>query len=108
MNEYSQTHRWAELAFDLARAQWGRGLTRQAVTAVIQWTFQQDRIDRVHAFVRVDNRRSQRLLEGSGFVREGCLRSFRMCRGQPHDFYVYSLLRSEWAAGRPTDEREPE
>ncbi len=107
-NEYSQTHRWAELAFDLARAQWGKGLMRQAVAAVIQWTFQQDLVDRMHAFVRVDNGRSQRLLEGSGFLREGCLRSFRVCRGQAHDFYVYGLLRSEWVAERPTDEREPE
>jgi ribosomal-protein-alanine N-acetyltransferase len=55
----------------------------------------------VHAFVRVDNMRSQRLLEHSGFVREGCLRSYRVCRGQPHDFYVYGLLRSDWAAAQP-------
>jgi ribosomal-protein-alanine N-acetyltransferase len=73
---------------------------RQAVTAVLQWIFQQDLVNRVHAYVRVDNRRSERLLESSGFVREGCLRSYRVCRGHPHDFYVYSLLRSEWAAAQ--------
>ena len=99
-NEWSQPHRWAELAYDLAHAQWGKGLMRQAVAAVLQWTFRQDQVDRVHAFVRVDNRRSERLLERSGFVREGCLRSYRVCRGQPHDFYVYSLLRSDLAAAQ--------
>jgi [ribosomal protein S5]-alanine N-acetyltransferase len=99
-NEWSQVHRWAELAFDLAQAHWGKGLMRQAVAAVLQWTFRQDQADRVHAFVRVDNRRSERLLERSGFVREGCLRSYRLCRGQPHDFYVYSLLRSDRAAAQ--------
>jgi RimJ/RimL family protein N-acetyltransferase len=99
-NEWSQAHRWAELAYDLAPAQWGRGLMRRAVAAVLQWAFQQDRVDRVHAFVRVDNRRSERLLERSGFVREGCLRSYRLCRGQPHDFYIYALLRSDWRAGQ--------
>jgi ribosomal-protein-alanine N-acetyltransferase len=26
-NVYSQQHRWAELAFDLAQAHWGKGLT---------------------------------------------------------------------------------
>jgi ribosomal-protein-alanine N-acetyltransferase len=97
-NEWSPSHRWAELAFDLARDHWGKGLMRQAVAAVLQWAFRQDQIDRVQAFVRVDNGRSQRLLERSGFVREGCLRSYRVCRGQPHDFYIYSLLRSDWAA----------
>ena len=73
---------------------------RQAVAAVLQWTYRQDQVNRVHAFVRVDNRRSERLLERSGFVREGCLRSYRVCRGQPHDFYIYGLLRPDWAAAQ--------
>ncbi|MFT3775939.1 MAG: GNAT family protein [Minicystis sp.] len=94
-NDSSQVHRWAELAYDLAQAHWGKGLMRKAVTAALQWAFQQDQIDRVHAFVRVDNRRSERLLERSGFVREGRLRSYRVCQGQPHDFYIYGLLRSD-------------
>jgi len=99
-NEWSPVHRWAELAFDLARAHWGKGLMRRAVAAVLQWTYRQDQVDRVHAFVRVDNSRSERLLERTGFVREGRLRSYRVCRGQPHDFYVYGLLRSDWAAAQ--------
>ena len=40
-NEWSQVHRWAELAFDLAQAHWGKGLMRQAVAAVLQWTYRQ-------------------------------------------------------------------
>jgi [ribosomal protein S5]-alanine N-acetyltransferase len=97
-NDWSAAHRWAELAFDLAQPQWGTGLMRQAVAASLQWVFQQGQVDRVHAFARVDNPRSERLLVRSGFVREGCLRSYRVCRGQPHDFYVYGLLRSDWVA----------
>jgi ribosomal-protein-alanine N-acetyltransferase len=73
---------------------------RQAVAAVLQWTFRQNLVDRVHAYVRIDNRRSQGLLERSGFVREGCLRSYRVCRGQPHDFSIYSLLRTDWEAAQ--------
>lgn len=99
-NDWSQVHRWAELAFDLAQPCWGKGLISQAVAAVLQWTFRQDHVDRVHAFVRVDNRRSECLLKRAGFVREGCLRSYRVCRGQAHDFYIYSLLRSDWGAAQ--------
>ena len=99
-NEWSPAHRWAELAYDLAPAHWGKGLMRRAVAAVLQWTYRHDLVNRVHAFVRVDNRRSERLLERSGFVREGCLRSYRVCRGEPHDFYIYGLLRSDWAAAQ--------
>jgi ribosomal-protein-alanine N-acetyltransferase len=99
-NEWSQPHRWAELAFDLAQPHWGKGLMRQAVAAALQWAYGQDQVNRVHAFVRVDNRRSEGLLQRSGFVREGCLRSYRVCRGQPHDFYIYGLLRSDWVAAQ--------
>jgi RimJ/RimL family protein N-acetyltransferase len=45
-NEWSQVHRWAELAYDLAQAHWGKGLMRQAVAAILQWTFQQNQVDR--------------------------------------------------------------
>ncbi|PKN59194.1 MAG: GNAT family N-acetyltransferase [Deltaproteobacteria bacterium HGW-Deltaproteobacteria-14] len=99
-NDWSQVHRWAELGCDLARAHWGTGLMRRAVAAALAWAFQGDQIDRVHAFARVDNAPSARLLAHSGFLREGCLRSFRMCRGRPHDFDLYALLRSDWAAAR--------
>jgi RimJ/RimL family protein N-acetyltransferase len=99
-NDFSQIHRWAELAYDLAQPHWGKGLMRQAVAAVLQWAFQHDQVDRVHAFVRADNRRSAVLLERSGFVREGCLRSYRVCRGQRYDFHIYGLLRPDWVAAQ--------
>jgi ribosomal-protein-alanine N-acetyltransferase len=115
-NDSAPAHRRAELAFELSRAHWVRGLMRHAVTAAIQWAFEQDRVDRVEACARVDNLRSRRLLERAGFVREGCLRSFRVCRGRRHDFHVYGLLRADWnaaptrrglegATGSPTGER---
>jgi ribosomal-protein-alanine N-acetyltransferase len=99
-NEWSPAHRWAELAYDLAHDHWGKGLMRQAVAAILERTYRQDQVDRVHAFVRVDNRRSERLLERLGFVREGCLRSFRVCRGRAYDFNIYGLLRSDWKAAQ--------
>ncbi|MBI5865290.1 MAG: GNAT family N-acetyltransferase [Planctomycetes bacterium] len=99
-NDWSPAHRRAELAFDLAQAHWGKGLMRRAVAAVLLWAYEYAPVDRVHAFVRIDNLRSRRLLEQSGFAREGCLRSYRVCRDQAHDFYVYALLRSDWDAVR--------
>ncbi len=99
-NEHSQAHRWAELAYDLAQPHWGKGLMRNAVAVLLERVFQQELLNRVQAFVRIDNRRSQGLLERCRFVREGCLKSYRVCRGQPHDFYIYGLLRSDWEAAQ--------
>ncbi len=100
-NDWSKPHRFAELAYDVAHPHWGKGLAQKAVSAVLSWAYSHDLIDRVQAFVRVDNERSIRLLERIGFLREGCLRSYRICRGQRHDFYLYGLLRSDWTTQHP-------
>ncbi|VTS06873.1 acetyltransferase : GCN5-related N-acetyltransferase OS=Clostridium cellulovorans (strain ATCC 35296 / DSM 3052 / OCM 3 / 743B) GN=Clocel_3826 PE=4 SV=1: Acetyltransf_3 [Tuwongella immobilis] len=103
--DWSRDHRWADLAYDLSVAQWGQGLMKRAITAALRWAFQCHQIDRVQAFVRVDNERSARLLERCGFTREGCLRDYRVCRGRRYDFSIYGLLRSD---AKATESLAPE
>jgi ribosomal-protein-alanine N-acetyltransferase len=95
-NSLSRYQGWTELAYDLARPYWGRGFIARAVPACLGWAFEQAEFNRVHAFVMVGNERSERVLERARFTREGCLRAFRMCRGQPRDYWVFSILRPEW------------
>ena len=104
-NEWSRSQGWAELAYELARPYWGHGFIAQAVDACLRWAFEQPGFNRVHAFVMVGNRRSERVLERARFTREGCLRAYRQCRGGPRDFSVFSILRPEWEQamrGHPT------
>jgi ribosomal-protein-alanine N-acetyltransferase len=98
-NSLSRSQGWAELAYDLAPSHWGRGFVGRAVTACLGWAFEQPWVNRVHAFVMVGNTRSERVLERAGFTREGRLRAYRTCRGQPRDYWVFSLLRREWGQG---------
>jgi ribosomal-protein-alanine N-acetyltransferase len=95
-NTLNHVQGWAELAYDLARSYWGRGFISQAVAACLGWAFEQPEINRVHAFVMVGNVRSERVVEKARFTREGCLRAYRKCRGQPRDYWVFSILRPEW------------
>jgi len=95
-NALSRRLGWAELAYDLARPYWGRGFITQAVRICLGWAFEQPEFNRVHAFVMVGNTRSERVLERAHFTREGRLRAYRMCRGQPKDYWVLSILRPEW------------
>jgi ribosomal-protein-alanine N-acetyltransferase len=97
-NEWSR-HGWAELAYELARPHWGRGIISQAVDASLRWGFTTWPLNRVHAFVMAGYVRSERVLERAGFTREGCLRSYRVSRGVPRDFGVFSILRDEWESG---------
>lgn len=94
-NDFSRDHRFAELAYDLAPEFWGRGFMSGAVAAAVRWAFEQDVVDRIQAFVRVDNARSVHVLARAGFTREGCLRAFRLCRGQRFDFFLYGRLRTD-------------
>ena len=83
-------HRSAELAYDYAPEVWGQGLASSLCRSMTAWGHASARLLRVQATVLETNARSIRMLERSGFEREGMLRSFRLVRGTPGNFYMYS------------------
>jgi ribosomal-protein-alanine N-acetyltransferase len=90
----------AELAYDLAPAYWGLGLMSAAVRAAVTWAFRTGPRDRIEAFVMTTNAPSIALLERTGFQRERMLTGYRIARGVPRDFYLYS--RSRTRSRRPS------
>ena len=94
-HSWSARDRRAELGYDLSRSYWGRGIATDAVAATVLAAFASTNLNRAEAVARVDNFASHRVLEKTGFVREGRLRDFRMCRGVFHDFYMYSRIRAD-------------
>lgn len=90
----SPRDRRAELGYDLSPAFWGRGIATDAVGATVLAAFQTANLNRVDAFVMVENVASQKVLDKCGFSREGRLDEYRNCRGQFRDFYVYGRLRA--------------
>lgn len=83
-------HRSAELAFDLSPSYWGRGLATHACERVVSWAHRHAQVLRVQATVLESNMRSARVLERAGFEREGLLRCYRLVRGTPGNFFMYS------------------
>lgn len=83
----------AELGYDLARDHWGQGIMTRAVDAAVRCGFDQFALHRIQATVMVGNLASVRVLEKCGFVREGTLRAYKICRGQPRDFWLFTRLR---------------
>ena len=78
----------AEIGYDLARAQWGKGLMREVLQVVIPCGFETMRLHRIYAGIEPANLRSIRLLKGLGFqsaTRDG--------------MQWLSIPREEWAAG---------
>lgn len=88
----SPANRSAELAYDLHPSVWGMGIATCVATAMVAWAHSEAALVRVQATVLESNARSIRVLERSGFAREGLLRAYRFVRGKPGNFYMYSHI----------------
>ncbi|MBK7977853.1 MAG: GNAT family N-acetyltransferase [Deltaproteobacteria bacterium] len=88
----SLVHRTAELAYDVAPAYAGRGVASACVCAIVPWGFAARGYERIQATVVDTNAASIRVLEKTGFAREGLLRGYRRVRGAPRDLWMYARL----------------
>lgn len=89
-----------ELGYMLARAHWGGGLAREAVTAVIDQLLVAERQRRVFADTDPDNGGSNALLKSLGFTLEGRLRAEWKTHLGVRDTLLWGLLAAEWPAER--------
>jgi RimJ/RimL family protein N-acetyltransferase len=72
-----------------------RGLASRAVGLLATWALTDGGLHRVEALVEPDNLASRRVLETSGFQREGRLRSYLAFANRRADALIYSLLPSD-------------
>lgn len=92
-----------EIGFTLTRQAQGKGLATEAVTALLDFLFQQKGFRRVIAICDVRNHGSYRLLERLGMRREGHTLQSYWNKGSWTDEYQYAILRDEWRQrARPT------
>lgn len=83
----------AELGYWIGRRYWGRGIASAAVHEMIAHAFGPLDYVRLHAGVFVHNPASVRVLEKTGFEREGVMRKWAVKDGAYVDAYAYALLR---------------
>ena len=83
----------AEMGYWLGEPFWGRGLTTRAVAASSDWAFEHYKVVRIFATVFVENLASIRVLEKSGFEREGVLRRSAIKNGVIRDQFMYAKVR---------------
>jgi len=85
-----------DCGYVLARRWWRQGLMTEVLTEVTAWALHQGSVFRIGAVCDVDNVGSARLLEKSGFVREGLLRRWLVhpnISDEPRDCYSYARVR---------------
>jgi ribosomal-protein-alanine N-acetyltransferase len=84
--------RWGEIAYDLARDQWGQGVMSTVLPAIIARGFGDLGLLRLEAMVTLGNERSCALLRRVGFQQEGVLARRGYWKGQAWDQLVFARL----------------
>ena len=88
----SAVNRNAEVNYEVRPSYWGRGVATAVCTEAVHWGFSKLGLVRVQATTLEENVASQRVLKKVGFEPEGKLRNFRIVRGNPKDYLVFSRL----------------
>ena len=89
------THR-LDCGYVLARRWWRQGLMTEVLGEVTLWALRQPSVFRIGAVCDVENIGSARVLEKSGFVREGLLRRWLLhpnISDEPRDCCSYARVR---------------
>ena len=92
-NAWSPKHKKAEIGFELNPKYWQKGYATEAVSKVISYGFEEFDLTRIGAVVFIENKASNELLRKLGFEKEGVLRNYLYQNGEPHDTYIYSILK---------------
>lgn len=85
-----------EVGYCLARQAWGKGLAKEAVTALLGFAFEGLGMHRVFALVDLENPASAGVLTSLGFRREGHLRKDSRLKGEWRDSLLFAILEEEW------------
>ncbi|KAG2694965.1 hypothetical protein I3760_08G168700 [Carya illinoinensis] len=91
----------ADIGYGIATKYWGQGITTRVVKIALSQVFKDfPDLVRLQAFLYVENKTSQRVLEKAGFQREGLLRKYTFVKGRLVDLLLYSVLSTD---SLPTD-----
>ena len=95
LRDFEPRHEQAELSIWIGEEFWGRGFGSAAIIEMTRIGFEQKNLNRIYAYCMVRNVASQRILEKSGFTREGLLRERVIICGTYEDVYLYARLKKD-------------
>ncbi|APJ03114.1 GNAT family N-acetyltransferase [Silvanigrella aquatica] len=86
------THQ-AEIGYWLSKKYWGQGIMPKVIQKVCEYGFSELSLARISAMVFIFNIPSCKVLEKSGFIKEGVLRNFFLQNGNIFDGVIYSKIK---------------
>ena len=95
-HNFNWLNRSTTMGYWLAENLQGRGLMTKSCRALINFTFNELKLNRVEIRCAVGNTRSQKIPERLGFRNEGTLRDGEWLYDRFEDLVVYGMLAREW------------
>ncbi|MEK3936464.1 GNAT family protein [Sporosarcina sp. FSL W7-1349] len=84
------------VGYSIDEAETGRGLGTEALDLVTKFAFEKLALHRIEAFVSPRNSGSVKVLEKSGYTREGLLRKLLYINGVWEDHYMYAMVEDDY------------
>jgi RimJ/RimL family protein N-acetyltransferase len=85
-----------EIGYFLIPNKRGKGYCTEATQLMVDYLFLSKNVTRIQATTHAENTASQKVLEKSGFKKEGALRKSNLFKGELIDMFIFSILREEW------------
>ena len=90
----------ADLGYWVGKPFWNRGYATEAARALLNFGFDELRLNRIRAAHLARNPASGRVMEKVGMLYEGRARQDTKEWGEYEDLVYYGILRQDWLAGR--------
>ncbi len=91
-NHIIDEYKMANLGYWVRTSWAGRGIATAVVLLLAKFGFGELKLNRIEIMADVENKKSQRVAEKTGAVREGVLRNRLLIHGQVRDVILFSLI----------------
>ena len=99
LKKIEETHRNAEVGYWIGKDYWNKGYATEAATAVVNYAFDELKLQRIYAHCFSRNPSSGKVLSKIGMTHEGKLRQHILKWNEFEDIDPYGILRSEHRLG---------
>ncbi|QDQ01684.1 GNAT family N-acetyltransferase [Lysinibacillus fusiformis] len=95
--DFNQKVNMVTIGYFLAEDYWGKGFATEAVRIIVNFLFEEVKINRIQAEVMPANEVSKKVLLKNGFLKEGLLRQASIWSGKGIvDLEMYSILKADY------------
>jgi len=93
---FNKQNKRTVVGYNLLSKYWIKGYATEITKALIKHLFEIERVERIEALVGEGNEAPRKVLEKSGFIKEGLLRNFAFIDNRYIDVYYYGIIREDF------------